>query len=353
MSTVFIILLVILLIFVGIILLVNIGIRFAIFTARTVIDIIKSPASLFFIMCFIVLAILGLLINQKSAGDSSYDRGNDIPVATEYKRPLPENKRTHFNTSETNTPTRETQEEPIYVDETPEFNTSETNTPTRETQEKPIHIEETPEHKPIMDFIEEVPNTGVVYDAQGNEYKTVKIGSQLWMAENLNLKTPGSWCYRNKPSNCKKYGRLYTWKAAMENCPDGWHLPSDEEWGELKNFVDAHNGDEGVGTSLKSTTGWKNERTIPVGTDRFGFSGKPSGTKRRAPIYPDDDPEFFGIGSLARFWSSTTNNYNDGYFVFFEWHLSGDNESLGRYGMSTEEENPVSFAYYVRCVKQL
>jgi hypothetical protein len=73
MSTVFIILLVILLIFVGIILLVNIGIRFAIFTARTVIDIIKSPASLFFIMCFIVLAILGLLINQKSTRDSSYD----------------------------------------------------------------------------------------------------------------------------------------------------------------------------------------------------------------------------------------------------------------------------------------
>ena len=329
MSTVFIILLVILLIIVGIILIINIGIRFAIFTASTVIDIIKSPASLFFIMCFIVLAILGLLINQKSAGDSSYDRGNDIPVATEYKRPLPENKRTHFNTSETNTPTRETQEDPIYVDETPE-------------------------HKPIMDFIEEeVPNTGVVYDAQGNEYKTVKIGNQLWMAENLNLKTTGSWCYGNKPSNCKKYGRLYTWKAAMENCPDGWHLPSDEEWGELKNFVDAHNGDEGVGTSLKSTNGWKKEPPIPVGTDRFGFSGKPSGTKRRAPIYPDDDPEFFGIGSLARFWTSTTDKRNDGYFVFFEWHLSSDNESLGRYGMSTEEENPVSFAYSVRCVKQL
>ena len=90
MSTVFIILLVILLIIVGIILLVNIGIRFALFTARTVIDIIKSPASLFFIMCFIVLAILALLINQKSAGDSSYDSGNDIPVATEYKQSHPE-----------------------------------------------------------------------------------------------------------------------------------------------------------------------------------------------------------------------------------------------------------------------
>lgn len=90
MSTVFIILLVILLIIVGIILIINIGIRFAIFTASTVIDIIKSPASLFFIMCFIVLAILALLINQKSAGDSSYDSGNDIPVATEYKQSHPE-----------------------------------------------------------------------------------------------------------------------------------------------------------------------------------------------------------------------------------------------------------------------
>lgn len=73
MSTIFIILLVILLIIVGIILLVNIGIRFAVFTASTAIDIVKSPASLFLIMCFIVLAILGLLINQKSTRDSSYD----------------------------------------------------------------------------------------------------------------------------------------------------------------------------------------------------------------------------------------------------------------------------------------
>lgn len=328
MSTVFIILLVILLIIVGIILFINIGIRFAIFTARTFIDIIKSPASLFFIMCFIVLAILALLASQKSARDMSYDPGNDIPVATEYKRPSLEEKLTHFNTSETNAQTRETQEEPV-------------------------HIEETPEHKPIMDLIKEVPNTGVVYDAQGNEYKTVKIGNQLWMAENLNLKTTGSWCYRNKQSNCKNYGRLYTWKAAMENCPDGWHLPSDDEWGELINFVDAHNGDEGVGTSLKLTNGWKNEPTIPVGTDRFGFSGKPSGFKTRAPIYPDDDPEFLDIGGYTVFWSSTTKKYNDGYIGFLGWQLNGSNGSFSQCIMSTEEENPVSFAYSVRCVKQL
>ena len=88
MITVLIIFLVILLIIVGIILFINIGVRFTMFTARTIIDTIKSPASLILIMCFIVLAIFALLIMQKSPRDSSYDRGNDIPVATEYKQSL-------------------------------------------------------------------------------------------------------------------------------------------------------------------------------------------------------------------------------------------------------------------------
>lgn len=246
MSTVFIVLLVILLIFVGIILFVNIGVRFAMFTASTIIDIIKNPKSLFAIMCFIVLAILALLVMQKSPKNSSYRPGNNIPVATEYKRSPLEKECTHFNTSVTNTSTRETQEEPV-------------------------HIEKTPEHKPIMDFVKETPNTGIVYDAQGNEYKTVKIGNQLWMAENLNLETPGSWCYENNPSNCKKYGRLYTWHDAMEYCPDGWHLPSDDEWVELKNFVDDHNGDEGVGTSLQSTNGWEKSIRFLWGLTVLGF----------------------------------------------------------------------------------
>lgn len=90
MSTVFIILLVILLIFVGIILFVNIGIRFAIFTASAIIDIIKSPLALFLIMCFIGFAIFVLVDMKKSPSGSSYDHGNDIPVATEYKQSHPE-----------------------------------------------------------------------------------------------------------------------------------------------------------------------------------------------------------------------------------------------------------------------
>ncbi len=105
----------------------------------------------------------------------------------------------------------------------------------------------------------------------GKKYKSVKIGEQVWMAENLNYDAPGSKCLGNNPENCKKYGKLYNWETAQTVCPEGWHLPSDAEWANLLNFIG-----EGNKTSrkLKAKNGWI---MLGNGTDDYGFSALPGG----------------------------------------------------------------------------
>ncbi len=109
----------------------------------------------------------------------------------------------------------------------------------------------------------------------GQTYRTVKIGDQVWMAENLNYEAKGSRCYGNDPANAKKYGRLYNRKTAMKVCPPGWHLPSDKEWDVLIEFV---GGKEVAGKNLKSKSGWNNYEGINGnGKDTYGFSALPGG----------------------------------------------------------------------------
>jgi len=141
----------------------------------------------------------------------------------------------------------------------------------------------------------------------GQTYRTVEIGTQIWMAENLNYNASNSKCFKDSEDNCTTYGRLYDWLTAMNGatfsntnpsgirgvCPSGWHLPSDDEWATLTDFVGGS-----AGTKLKATSGWNSYN----GTDDYGFSALPGGCCSSFPDYG----EYF-IGSSGSWWSTTKN----------------------------------------------
>ena len=130
----------------------------------------------------------------------------------------------------------------------------------------------------------------------GKAYKTVRIGTQTWMAENLNYNVAGSKCYDDLEANCNTYGRLYNWETALEVCPSGWHLPSDDEWTVLEDYVGST-----AGTKLKATSGWSSGN----GTNSYGFSALPGGI--------GESGYFSGGGSFGTWWSATENNSNNAY----------------------------------------
>ena len=146
-------------------------------------------------------------------------------------------------------------------------------------------------------------------DTDGNTYKTVKIGGQTWMAENLKVKTEDSWCYADKETNCKKYGRLYTWKAAMKACPAGWHLPSNEE---LEMLFEGVGGEPMAAMTLKSKSGWKGKGN---GTDDYKFTALPAG-------YRGQNGRCGDIGYHTYFWSTTEENDEDAYSVYIDYDNS-------------------------------
>ena len=161
----------------------------------------------------------------------------------------------------------------------------------------------------------EIEYDTIIDSRDGKVYKTVKIGEQIWMAENLNF-DPGqggsgdakydwSWCYNNEPKNCEVAGRFYTWAAAIDSvklatdaknpqdcglrkecriaaagsttlvqgaCPPDWHLPTETEWSALFTAVDRSTS----GEVLRSQTGWHFNKN---GTDAFGFSALPAGRR--------------------------------------------------------------------------
>lgn len=138
----------------------------------------------------------------------------------------------------------------------------------------------------------------------GQTYKVVTIGSQTWMAENLNYKMDGSSCYNDSLKNCEQYGRLYTWNAAMEACPEKWHLPDSTEWNILIEFGGGKNT---AGKTLKAATDWPfinyGDGTTVVGTDDYGFSILPGGLY----LLPDDEAGYVQKRVSAHFWTAIEN----------------------------------------------
>jgi len=181
------------------------------------------------------------------------------------------------------------------------------------------------------------PVLGEMTDARdGKTYKTVTLGDQTWLAQNLNYETDNSWCYGDDPANCETYGRLYDWEAAKTACPTGWHLASDEEWSTLIKYLDpkadpnAGVMESNIAGGMMKTTGTIEDgtglwRSPNVGANNSSeFSGLPGGARF-------DDGSYNVIAMHAIFWSSTEYDANSVYFRILDYGLEGlyrDNNNI-------------------------
>jgi len=211
---------------------------------------------------------------------------------------------------------------------------------------------------------------GELHDAicdprDGDVYRTVHIGSQVWMAENLRFEVDGSWCYGDNSDNCRKYGRLYSWTSAVHVnksyrtafakgllnkvhrglCPKGWHLPSSAEMKKLSAFIEKENAKrpgltESVGTSLKSRKDWTgcdaNDEECAAGTNRYGFNARPAGRRNADGTYDD-------LRRDAGFWIAEESD-NASHARYWDLYYATD-KFWGDY------TNSKSVGYSVRCLK--
>ncbi len=198
-----------------------------------------------------------------------------------------------------------------------------------------------------------------ITDAENNTYKTVKIGTQQWMAENLKVtkyndgsalpnitdnslwqnNTSGAWAYyNNDAANYAKYGKLYNWYAVSPTtngnknvCPTGWHVPTDAEWTVLTDYL---GGVTLAGGKMKEvgTTSWNSPNTDATNTSLF--TGLPGGVR----IF---DGGYIAIGNNGYWWSSTEYDTYNAWVRFLDY----SNGDAGR------DYNNKSSGYSVRCLK--
>jgi uncharacterized protein (TIGR02145 family) len=202
--------------------------------------------------------------------------------------------------------------------------------------------------------IEETTSGTFIDSRDGNEYNWVQIGDQVWMAENLaylpsvnmvadgSEDAAGSYYYvygydgtnvaeAKATDNYATYGVLYNWTAAMNACPDGWHLPSDAEWTELTDYL---GGESVAGGKLKETgtTHWASPNT--GATNETGFTALPGG-------YRNSYGAFLNIGYDGYWWSATEHD------ATYAWdrYMYYNNSNVDR------DYDDKEFGFSVRCLR--
>lgn len=221
------------------------------------------------------------------------------------------------------------------------------------------------------DFLNSSASYGEYLDERDDQvYKTVEIGSQIWMAQNLNYRyvfevkgensemilDSSSFCYFDMSNFCDMYGRLYMWSAAIDSaglfsrktmgcgggttcelgenihgvCPEGWHLPSAQEFDTLYAFVEYDNSGVDVGTSLKSSSGWVKDNGTSLGVDFYGFAALPAGKF-----------DYAEQGYRGYFWSASEGSMEIAGFMALDYNT-----------VSFETfYNSKEYGYSIRCVR--
>ncbi len=160
-----------------------------------------------------------------------------------------------------------------------------------------------------------------------HKYKVIRIGEQVWMAENLVYETTnGCWAYDNDQSNVDIFGYLYDWETAKKVCPKGWSLPSDTEWTTLTDYL---GGEEVAGEKMKSKQGWLENLN---GINSSGFNALPGG-------YSSRDVSFHGVSNNGFWWSASSN----GTYI---WTRHLDNSGIYR------NASGKTTGFSVRCIRK-
>lgn len=167
----------------------------------------------------------------------------------------------------------------------------------------------------------------------GHVYKTVIIGTQIWMEENLAYKIDnGCWAYNNDQSNVPTYGYLYNWETAKIVCPSGWHIPTKEEW---KTLIDYLGGNSIAGGKMKEigTLHWNSPNTGAVNS--CGFTAIPGGLR------DNYDRQFSNLGIYGYWWSATEGLPTSGSLFILN--------NIDK--IANQDNNAKDFGFSVRCIK--